>query len=166
MRKTQIFVIVSVLLSLCIVSSPFLSQAAENDTWKESIEAPAPDFVLKDLEGKDVRLSDCKGKMVLLYFMTTWCIKCRSTIPYLKEIHAKYKDKNVVVLAIDVSESLEKVCAYTAKYKLPYRVLLDDGKVAFSYNVIGVPTFVLINAEGTIICKQCRSIDMFLDQLS
>jgi len=167
MRKIQCFIIICVLsVGLFMAAGPLAPEAAQGDLWKESIEAPAPDFILKDLEGEEVRLSDYRGKTVLLYFMTTWCIKCRQTIPYLKEIHSKYKDKDVAVFAIDINEPPSRIRAYVEKHQLPYRVLLDTGKVALSYNVIGVPTFILLDADGIIKCRQCRSLDMFLEKSS
>ena len=127
---------------------------------------PAPDFVLKDLNDKEVKLSDYRGKVVLLNFSTTWCPHCRTIIPYLIELHDHYKDKDFVILNIDIQESKERVSAFAAKYKIPYRVLLDtDAKVAILYKVVGVPNLILIDRDGIIVCRQCRSIDISLKTL-
>jgi peroxiredoxin len=123
----------------------------------------ASDFVLKDLEGQNVRLSDYKGKPVLLYFMATWCPECRATIPHLKEIYSSYNTRGLVLFIIDVMESREKALAFSKKYNLPFPTLLDgEGKVYNSYGVVGVPVKVLIDRNGGIICWNCRSLDELL----
>ena len=123
----------------------------------------ASDFTLKDLDGRNVRLSDYKGNTIVLYFMATWCPECRGTIPRLKEIYSSYNAKGLVLLSIDVMESKEKVAAFSRKYNLPYPILLDeDGKVYRSYGVGGVPVKALIDRNGRIICWNCRSFDNLL----
>ena len=123
----------------------------------------ASDFALKDLYGRDIRLSDHKGKTIVLYFMATWCPECRGTIPWLKEIYSSYSSKGLVLLSIDVMESKEKVAAFSRKYDIPYPILLDeDGKVYRSYGVGGVPVKALIDRNGRIICWNCRSFDNLL----
>ncbi len=123
----------------------------------------AADFVLKDLDGRDVRLSDYRGKTVLLYFMATWCPECREAIPRLKEIYALYKEKGLVVLSVDVLESKKKAEAFSKKYALPYPTLLDeDGRISRLYGVVGVPVKALIDRQGRIICWNCRSFEALL----
>ena len=123
----------------------------------------AADFTLKDLDGRNVRLSEYKGKTIVLYFMATWCRECRGTIPRLKEIYSSYSSKGLVLLSINVMESKEKVAAYSRKYNLPYPTLLDeDGKVYRSYGAGGVPVKALIDRNGRIICWNCRSFDNLL----
>lgn len=123
----------------------------------------ASDFTLKDIDGRSVRLSDYKGRTIVLYFMATWCPECRGAIPQLKEIYSSYNARGLVLLAIDVMESKDKVAAFSRKYNLPYTVLLDeDGKVYRSYGVGGVPVKALVDRNGRIICWNCRSFDDLL----
>jgi peroxiredoxin len=125
----------------------------------------APDFVLKDLTGRDVRLSQYRGRPVLLVFGTTWCPECRTEIPSIKDIHSRYGPKGLVVLYIDVLESQNKIAAFVKRHALPYAALLDtQGKVMDSYGVRGVPVKVLINREGRIICWNCRSLPALLEK--
>ena len=124
----------------------------------------ALDFTLKDLDGRNVRLSDYKGKTILLYFMATWCPECRTTISHLKEIYSLYNDKGLVLLNINVMESREKASAFSKKYSLPFPTLLDgEGKVYQSYGVVGVPLKALIDLNGRIICWNCRTLDKLLE---
>ncbi len=128
-------------------------------------ETLAPDFVLKNLDGQDVRLTHYRGQAVVLIFGTTWCGYCRAEIPRFKEIHERYAPKGLVVLYIDIGESREKAAAFAEKYRLPYATLLDsEGRVAQDYGVAGVPTRVLIDCDGRIICWNCRSFDALLDR--
>lgn len=150
---------------LMIVPSPALS-AQGGGPWKSSIEELAPDFVLKDLDGKKVRLADYRGKVVLLSFSTTWCPHCRKMPPYLNELRRQYGDSGLVIFNIDIQEPLEKVRSYAARHGIKYRVLLDEkATVATAYDVKGVPSLILVDKEGTIVCRQCRSLDMLLETL-
>lgn len=136
------------------------------DITQETIEEEAPDFTLKDVAGNEVKLSDYQGKVVLLVFSTTWCPHCRAEVPHLKKLYAEYQAKGLVLLNIDIQESQKKVASFVAKNKIPYPVLLDgDGDVSMAYGIQGVPTTVLINKEGIILCKVCRSLDTLLETL-
>ncbi|MBN2284567.1 MAG: TlpA family protein disulfide reductase [Deltaproteobacteria bacterium] len=158
--------VVAVMLVSVLLAAPLQAQDRWTQIWKQSIEVPAPDFTLTDLEGKTVRLSDYHGQVVLLQFTNTTCPHCRAIIPYLKELYATYKNEGLVLLAIDIQETPERVSAYAGKYELPYPVLLDrDAAVALSYGIVGIPNLVLINRDGVIMCRQCRSIDILLDTL-
>ena len=130
-----------------------------------AVEAKAPNFILKDLKGEQFKLSDYKGKPVLIIFTATWCPYCLSEIPHLKDIYTAYVKRGLVMVNIDIQESLEKVSLYASKYQVPFRVLLDKtGDVADIYGVRGVPNMVLINREGNIVCRQCSSIDTILEK--
>ncbi len=127
---------------------------------KIAVDAPAPEFRLKDLKGQNVSLGSLRDRPVLLVFGTTWCPYCREEIPRIKEIYQQGQQKNLEVLNIYVNETEAKVSDYAAKYNLPYPVLLDrDGRVAESYQVRGVPTLVLLDRQGKIVCYQCRNLD-------
>ncbi|MEN6622419.1 MAG: TlpA disulfide reductase family protein [Smithella sp.] len=124
----------------------------------------ASDFTLKDFNGKNYRLRNYKGKVILLNFMTTWCPECKSTIPYLKSIHTKFNQAGLIVLNISVMQNEEKVAAFSKKYSLPYPTLLDrDGKIAKDYGVVGVPVKVLIDRESRIICWNCPTLDKIIE---
>ena len=142
-------------------SVPYIAQ--EQGSARANQDDRALDFALKDLDGRNVNLSDYKGKTIVLYFMATWCPECRGAIPQLKEIYSLYNTKGLVFLMIDVMESKEKVAAFSRKYNIPYPILLDDeGKVYRSYGVGGVPVKALIDRDGRIICWNCRSFDNLL----
>ncbi len=133
------------------------------DIREKSIEQKAPDFALRDLKGNAFRLSDHRSGPVLLVFSTTWCKYCRDEIPHIKKLHASYGKTGLEVINVFIQEPAGKVAAYAEKHELPYRVFVDqDGQVAERYDVRGVPTIVLIDREGRVICNACRSIDTVL----
>jgi peroxiredoxin len=128
-------------------------------------EDKAPDFTLKDIQGEKFTLKDQRGKPVLLVFGTTWCPSCREEIPHLKDIYAQYAKKGLIMVNIDIQESSEKVSRYVDKYELPYRLLLDEnGDVAKTYGIRGVPSLILLDKDGMIVGGQ-RFIDQTLANL-
>ncbi|MCK9365026.1 MAG: TlpA family protein disulfide reductase [Syntrophales bacterium] len=152
--KIKIFMaalVVAVAAAWIVVAAPgwFANQRA---TVADEVRGePAPDFVLKDLAGSSFRLSEQRGKPVLLVFGTTWCPACREEIPHLKEIYARYAKRGLVVVNIDIRESRDKASSYAEKNNLPYRLLLDeDGAVAESYGIRGVPSLILLDDAGRV----------------
>lgn len=112
----------------------------------------APDFTLKDLDGKDVKLSDYKGKIVILNFWTVWCKYCKLEMPDLNELHKELqKDNEAVIITIDSQESPDIVKDYLSSNNINLKVLLDqDGSVTQTYGVMGFPTTFIINKDGTL----------------
>ena len=127
----------------------------------------APDFKLKDLSQHTVVLSSYKDKQpVLLFFWTTWCPFCREEIFLLQNEYRNITAGGITLLAIDVGEPQEKVQKFLKNRKTEFNILLDiDSKVAHSYNLIGVPTFVLIDAQGKIRFKGNSFPDNYLSIL-
>jgi len=125
----------------------------------------APDFTLTDLSDKSHSLEELrKNGNVLLVFWSTKCHVCHAMIPQFKEIHAKYKDKGLTFVAINVGfEDKEEVDDYVFEYKLDYMVLNEDDKkaqVAEDYRLMGTPTIQLIAADGTVTYRGHRIPDL------
>lgn len=112
----------------------------------------APDFSLKDLNEKTVKLSDYKGKIVILNFWAVWCKYCKQEMPDLNELNKELeKDNEAVILAVDSQESSDTVKSYLSSNKINLKVLLDqDGSVTQTYGVSGFPTTFVINKDGTL----------------
>jgi len=112
----------------------------------------APGFALKDADGKTVRLSDYKGKVVLLDFWATWCGPCRIEIPWFIDIERKDKDKGFEVLGVSMDENgWEDVKPFLAAMKVNYRVVIGDDDISKAYGgVEDLPTTFLIDRQGKI----------------
>ena len=113
--------------------------------------AIAPDFVLTDLSGKTVRLSDFRGHPVLVDFWATWCVPCRESIPVYKKLFEERRAGGFVVAGIDEDDAATDVAAFSSKNAISYPLLRDPGRRAFNaFRVGGLPTAFLIDAEGRI----------------
>jgi cytochrome c biogenesis protein CcmG/thiol:disulfide interchange protein DsbE len=112
----------------------------------------APDFVLKDADGRTVRLSDYRGKVVLLDFWATWCDPCRYEIPWFMDMERKQKDKGFAVLGVSMDDDgWEVVKPFIARLGVNYRILVGNDETAQLYGGIdALPTTFLIDREGKI----------------
>lgn len=121
---------------------------------------PAYDFSLQDLDGKTYKLSDFRGKYVLLEFSASWCGWCKLEIPYLQRVYKDTKNKNFVMFTINLDEERTKWEDDVKKHNLPWTVLSDlqgfKSPVAKNYNVSGIPMIYLINPDGVIEEKGLR----------
>ena len=137
--------------------------AAKGDLKKEltkgRVNKPAVEFALKDLQGKVVKLSDLRGKVVVVDFWATWCGPCKASFPYLQQVYNKYKDNpKVVILALNTWENVsgkereELVKKFMADNKYTFPVLYDEGFVE-KYGVEGIPTKFVIDKKGMIQFK-------------
>ena len=112
------------------------------------------DFTMKDLENKDVSLTQFKGKVILLNFWATWCGPCKAEIPGFVELQEKYRDK-LTIIGYSVDDTPELAKKYAAQYKMNYPVLLGEGRedVQDAYGPIwGIPASFIISKDG----KVCR----------
>jgi peroxiredoxin len=163
-RKFNILLIALAFLAICPMSSVF-GQYIPNAPFKSPV-ISAPDFSLKDLQGKTFKLSSQKGKPVIIFFGTTWCPTCRSELPFYKEIYETYSKRGLEVLYINVMEPREKVAKFVQANALRFKILLDEnGDAATLYGVVGVPTLVLIDKEGKIIKVSHQTADLPLPKL-
>jgi|SRR5579884_3209408 len=112
----------------------------------------APDFTLKDANGTSVKLSDYRGKVVLLDFWATWCGPCKIEIPWFMEFEREYKHRGFAVLGVSMDEGgWETVKPYIEERKMNYRVLMGTEAVGDEYGgVDALPTTLLIDRDGRI----------------
>ncbi len=119
---------------------------------KETVEAP--DFTLRDLNGKTVQLRDFRGKVVFLNFFATWCVPCRLEMPAMDRLYQSNKDKGLLVLALDLREGVKPVRSFLRELKVSFPALLDeDGTVAFMYGVRPLPTTYLVGRDGNLLWR-------------
>jgi thiol-disulfide isomerase/thioredoxin len=125
----------------------------------------AVDFTLTNMEGKKVKLSDYKGKMIVLDFWATWCGPCRASFPKMQELVKKYKSNNIEFFFIDVREQMKPaetkktVSEFITLNKYTFQVLFDyQDDVVDKYKVSGIPAKFLIDKNGNMLFME-GSID-------
>lgn len=115
----------------------------------------APDFLLKDIDGKPVRLSDFRGKTVVLVFWASWCPDCRAEVPLIKQMHAAANPEKVAFVSVSFDRREEAFRSYVQENQLPGIQLFDaagkkDSKVGDSFRVRWIPALYLIGPDGKI----------------
>jgi peroxiredoxin len=111
------------------------------------------DFTLKDMNGRDVRLSDFKGKPLLINFWATDCGPCRLETPELVDLSAKYKDRGLTIIGISINDTPQDMQTFAAEFKIPYPLLVGAGRddVADALGLgQGIPMSVFVTAAGTV----------------
>ncbi len=131
--------------------------------------ATAPDFILKDIEGREVRLSGFRGKVVLIEFWATWCPPCKATVPELKALYNRYGDKGLVVLGIAVDEdaaAAPKLLNFSREQGINYTTVLGTEAVERAYHVSSIPMMYLIDKQGKIRSSYMGYMDNFEARMS
>src|SRR5712692_9748947 len=112
---------------------------------------PAPEITLKDLQGQEVKLSDLRGKIVLLNFWATWCKPCKEEMPAMQAVYEKLRDQGFVVLAVNELEDTDRVIEHIRTHGHTFPVVMDhDNRVANRYGVVGLPASFLIDRQGIV----------------
>lgn len=120
----------------------------------------APDFALKDLQGNDVRLSDLRGKTVMINFWATWCPPCRYEMPYIEAVYREKAGEDFVVLAVSIDDDPDAVVQFVKEFGLTFPVLIDtDKRVSYQYRVRPIPTTFFVDKEGVIRDVQIGAMD-------
>ena len=111
-----------------------------------------PDFVLEDVNGNTVRLSDYDGNVRLVDFWTTWCAPCKEEIPVFRELQETYGPDGFTILAISMDDDgLEVVRPFVEKYGIEYLNLIGDDDVYEAFGVQSLPTKYVIDRDGNIV---------------
>jgi peroxiredoxin/Cu/Ag efflux protein CusF len=128
---------------------------------------PAPDFTLPTLSGAPIRLSNLRGKVVLLNFWVTWCGPCRAEMSTLDALYQRYKDRGLEVLAVNLDTApIANIQAFVGKAGVSLRVVLDSSSsTARTYRVFALPTTYLIDRAGNVVVREAGGRD-WLDSAS
>ncbi len=118
----------------------------------DAIGKPAPDFTLQDLQGKLVKLSDFRGKAVLLNFWATWCGPCKVEMPWFVELQKQYGPQGFEIVGVALDDSgTEAIQKFAKEMGVNYTVLQGQDEVGDAYGAIGLPTSYFIDRNGTVI---------------
>ena len=119
------------------------------------------DFGAYDLDDNLVRLSDYEGKIVVLNFWATWCAPCRWEMPALEQLYNEYRDRDVVLLSINVSESASEIAAFAQEWSLTFPILRDtELEAAKTFGIRSLPTTFLIDRTGKVRMGKVGMIDV------
>lgn len=122
----------------------------------EEIRMPAPDFALSDVQNRLIRISDFKGKVVVLDFWATWCGPCRAEIPWFNDLARRYRDRGLVVLGVSMDEKgWTAVVPFVKDLQVEYPVVLASAAPVQAYGVGPPPTTFLIDRRERIsdVCR-------------
>ena len=149
LRRTLTLLAIAV---LPLLASPAASQSG----------TPAPPFAVRDLDGRTIRLSDLRGKPVVLDFWATWCAPCRVSMPELDQLQQKYADQGLVVLGLSLDEdnAHEKVRRFVDKLGVKFRIALANEKMLAQYGPIrSAPTTLFINRNCVLVRRVVGYVD-------
>jgi peroxiredoxin len=116
-----------------------------------TVQTAAPDFTLRNTEGRNLRLKEQRGQVVLVNFWASWCGPCKQEMPHLNRLHDKYRSAGFVLLGVNIDEDAQLGAATAGRWGLKFPVLLDTDKtVVRQYDLGSMPATVLIDRDGRV----------------
>lgn len=111
----------------------------------------APDFTLKSQKGDNLKLSELRGKVILINFWASWCGPCRQEMPVLNELYQHYRSLDFTVLGVNVEQNSDKAESLLKEIPVSFPILFDNhNQVSKLYNVKGMPSTVLVDRDGNV----------------
>jgi peroxiredoxin len=125
--------------------------------------ATAPDFELNTLDGRTIKLSDYRGKKVILNFWATWCPPCKAEMPHMQSFYEDYNDQGIEILAVNLTnmdKGVEEVQKFVEEYGLTFSIPLDEaGNAGTTYQAFTIPTTYILDEKGVITKKIVGPMD-------
>jgi peroxiredoxin len=120
----------------------------------------APNFKLPDANGKQVKLSDYRGKVVLLDFWATWCHGCKTEIPWYVEFDRNYRSQGLAVIGVSMDdEGMKVVKPFLPLHHMDYPVVIGNDALAAQYHLTAMPLTLLIDRQGRIAVSHSGIVD-------
>lgn len=134
-------------LACILIASSFLTLPAQ----ALKIGDKAPDFTLKAMSGKNLKLAEQRGQIIVLNFWASWCGPCRKEMPVLQKFYEKYQDLGVSVWGVNVEQENQAGRDFLADLNLSFPILFDDSNtISADYQVEAMPTTVILDRNGVI----------------
>jgi len=144
MLRHQFKLVLSLFIFFIIITGP-------SHTYAASISGKAQDFTLKSKTGKNLKLSEYRGQVVMLNFWASWCAPCRQEMPLLENLYKKYKGLGFSLLGINVEQDSSKAARLLRGIKVSFPVLYDNtNKVSKLYKVSAMPTTIILDRDGNL----------------
>ena len=132
---------------ILLIASFLMATAVE----ATQISGPAHDFTLKSYSGKNLKLSEYRGNVVLINFWASWCGPCRQEMPLLEKLHQQYSPYGFTILGVNVEEDSTAAKKLLKDIKVTFPILFDSrNSVSKAYNVMAMPTTVMIDRDGNM----------------
>jgi cytochrome c biogenesis protein CcmG/thiol:disulfide interchange protein DsbE len=163
-RNALVFVALFVAVLAMLASGKYLDRTRKHGALKlvGNVQGlPAPDFQLPSLDGSKIKLSDFRGKAVLLNFWATWCPPCKVEMPWFADLQKQYGKDGLVVLGVAMDDSKpDSIAQFASEMGVNYPILLGTDKVSDDYgSVDSLPTSFYIARDGTIVDKMVGLFD-------
>ncbi|MEX2150886.1 MAG: TlpA disulfide reductase family protein [Steroidobacteraceae bacterium] len=130
-------------------------------TTATKVGAVAPDFTRADLAGRQVRLADYRGKLVLLNFWATWCAPCRKEMPLFSKWQHDYGAQGLQIVGVSMDDDVTSVKQVLAQRPVRYPIVMGDAKLGERFGgVFGLPLSFLIDAQGRIVARYQGESDL------
>lgn len=165
MKSINTLLLTLAILTLATVSGCFGDKSSSSDgnisslfttSLLNKVAKPfsAPDTEIADLNGTRHKLSDYRGKPVIVNFWATWCPPCRAELPSMNRAWAKVKDEGIIMLAVNVGETEETISHFNVDYPIDFTILLDQaGMYAPEWKIGGMPTTFIVDSNGLVVYK-------------
>src|SRR5262245_1822456 len=137
--------------SAYLIGSPIPGLSVGNLAPEFEGDGPGGKVQLTDLDGKPIRLAELRGKAVWVNFWASWCPPCQFETPTVRAMDAKYRDRGLVIVAVQVQQTVDAGRDYAERYSLRYRIGADvTGAVFHAYHVFALPTQFFIDPDGVL----------------
>ncbi len=161
MKQFKIFILGLVLI--LVGFGWYFSRSKGSSDQLAEVGKPAPDFALQDASGRTVRLSDFRGRFVVLNFWATWCAPCVEEVPSLEQLQQRFESESpqkITVLSVSVDSGWAPIKAFSKQKNITYPVLLDsDQDVAHTFGTFKYPETYVIDPSGVVVKKVIGGLD-------